>query len=298
MKIRCISKLSEGCKKELESNYELCDDTSAQVIVGNPDPQELKLYSHLELIQLESAGYDQYDVEALNQQKVRLCNASGCFGDVISEYVIGSLIMMMQQLDQYVLQQRTHTWRKMEKVRIISGSTIIVVGMGNLGATLARRLHHLGAQVIGVRKQVDKSVAGVERMISLQQMDEVLPCADAVVLCLPANEETKGFFTHHYFSLMKKDAIFVNVGRGSLVKLKDLQQAVENNSIGGAILDVMEIEPLPKDHPLWDCEHVFLTPHVAGTFANESSFTQFEEMVIENLKNYYEGKPLINERRH
>ena len=298
MKVRCISQLSETCKKEIEEHYELCDDTGAQVIIGNPDPASLADYPHLELIQLESAGYDQYDVEALNQRKVRLCNASGCFGDVISEYVIGSLIMKLQHLDRYVLQQKEHLWEKTKSVRMISGSTIVVVGMGNIGATLARRLHHLGAQVIGVRKYLEKNAIGVERMVSLHQIEEVLPCADAVILCLPANAETKGFFTHHYFSLMKNDAIFINVGRGSLVKLIDLQRALQENSIGGAILDVMEVEPLPKDQPLWEDERVLLTPHVAGTFANQTSFIQFEEIVIENLKNYHEGKPLINERRH
>ena len=137
-----------------------------------------------------------------------------------------------------------------------------------------------------------------EKMIELKQLDEVLPCADAVILCLPSNEETNGFFTHRLFSLMKEDAIFVNVGRGSLVALDDVAEALNSKSIGGAILDVTQIEPLPQDHPLWDCENLILTPHVAGTFANEASFTQFEEIVMTNLRNYHEGKPLINERHH
>lgn len=298
MKVQCLSQLSETCMTALKERYEICDDTTAQVIVGNPDPESLSEYKRLELIQLESAGYDQYDVEMLNQNKIRLCNASGCFGDVISEYVIGTLIMMMQHLDRYVLQQREHIWKKANKVRMISGSTVVIVGMGNIGSSLAHRMHHLGAQVIGVRKHVEQSVTGVEKMIELKQLDEVLPCADAVILCLPSNEETNGFFTHRLFSLMKEDAIFVNVGRGSLVALDDVAEALNSKSIGGAILDVTQIEPLPQDHPLWDCENLILTPHVAGTFANEASFTQFEEIVMTNLRNYHEGKPLINERHH
>lgn len=278
--------------------YEFCEDTSAQILVGNPDPQSIPAYAHLSLIQLESAGYDQYDVEALNEHKIRLCNASGCFGDVISEYVIGALILMFQRLDRYVRRQQAHCWEKESSVRMISGSTIVVVGMGNIGATLAHHLHHMGANVIGVRAHPQQKEHGVERMIALSQLDEVLPCADAVVLCVPANAQTKGFFTHRLFTLMKENAIFVNVGRGSLVSLTDICQALDEKSIGGAVLDVMEEEPLPPDHPLWDYENVLLTPHVAGTFANAASFFQFEELVVENLRRYHEGKPLLNERRH
>lgn len=284
--------------ERLSAQYELCEDESAQVIVGNPDPQSISSYSQLELIQLESAGYDRYDVEELNAHKIRLCNASGCFGDVISEYVIGTLILMFQKLNRYVLQQKEHVWKPADRVRMISGSVIVVVGMGNIGASLAHRLHAMGATVIGVRRDVKQKERGVERMLSLAQIEEALPCADAVVLCVPANEDTKGFFTHRLFSLMKKDAVFVNVGRGSLVSLSDVQQALDEKSIAAAILDVMEEEPLPKEHPLWEYENVLLTPHVAGTFANNSSFLQFEEIVLENLRRFHEGKPLINERRH
>ena len=284
--------------EELSQWYEFCEDHSAQILVGNPDPESIPDYAHLSLIQLESAGYDQYDVEALNEHKIRLCNASGCFGDVISEYVIGALILMFQRLDRYVRRQQEHCWKKEERVRMISGSTIVVVGMGNIGATLAHRFHHLGANVIGVRAHPDQKVPGVERMIALAQLDEVLPIADAVVLCVPANATTRGFFTHRLFTLMKADAIFVNVGRGSLVSLADVCRALDEKSIGGAVLDVMEEEPLPSDHPLWDHENVLITPHVAGTFANAASFSQFEELVIENLRRYHEGRPLLNERRH
>lgn len=298
MKIRCIRELSPQTMEEIKSQYEICEDTSAQVIIGNPDPLSIPDYPHLELIQLDSAGYDQYDVEKLNENKIRLCNASGCFDDVISEYVIGMMIMMYQKLDQYVLQQKQHTWKRMDQVRMISGSTVVVVGLGNIGSALAQRLHHLGAQVIGVRKHPERKVHGVERIVTLQQLDEVLPCADTVILCLPANDETKGCFQHRLFTLMKESAVFVNVGRGSLVSLNDIQSALDAHCIGGAILDVTEIEPLPKEHPLWDYDNVLITPHVAGTFANADSFSQFEEIVLNNLKRYHEGKPLLNERRH
>lgn len=79
MKVQCLSQLSETCMTALKERYEICDDTTAQVIVGNPDPESLSEYKRLELIQLESAGYDQYDVEMLNQNKIRLCNASRLF---------------------------------------------------------------------------------------------------------------------------------------------------------------------------------------------------------------------------
>ena len=298
MKVRCISKLDEQTLCSIKARYELTDGYDAQVIIGNPDPKTLSDYPHLELLQLESAGYDQYDVEKLNQEKIRLCNASGCFGDMISEYVIGQLIAMYQHFPQYVHQQQRHVWQRAGRVRMISGSTVVIIGMGNLGSSLAYRLHLLGAQVIGVRRRAEISLPGVERMIELKHLSEVLPCADAVILCLPSNKETEGFFTHRDFVLMKQDAVFVNVGRGTLVRNQDILQALDEGQIGGAILDVAEEEPLPENDPLWDHDNVIITPHAAGTFASDASWKQFGEIVMENLSRYHEGKPLINERRH
>ena len=139
-----------------------------------------------------------------------------------------------------------------------------------------------------VRAQI--TLPGVERMIELKHLSEVLPCADAVILCLPANSETQGFFTHREFALMKQDAVFVNVGRGSLVNDRDILQALDEGQIGGAILDVTQEEPLPADDPLWDHEQVIITPHAAGTFANDACWKQFGEIVVENLRRFHEGK--------
>ena len=298
MKVRCMSRLDEQTLRWIDEHFVLTQGHDAQVIIGNPDPDTLADYPHLELLQLESAGYEQYDVEKLNQEKIRLCNASGCFGDMISEYVIGQLIAMYQHFPQYVRQQQRHVWQRAGRVRMISGSTVVIIGMGNLGSSLAYRLHLLGAQVIGVRRQAQITLPGVERMIELKHLSEVLPCADAVILCLPANSGTQAFFTHREFALMKQDAVFVNVGRGSLVNDRDILQALDEGQIGGAILDVTQEEPLPADDPLWDHEQVIITPHAAGTFANDACWKQFGEIVVENLRRFHEGKPLINERRH
>lgn len=109
--------------------------------------------------------------------------------------------MMMQHLDRYVLQQREHIWKKANKVMNDQRFNSCDRRYGKYRLIIGASVHHLGAQVIGVRKHVEQSVAGVEKMIELKQLDEVLPCADAVILCLPSNEETNGFFTHRLFSL-------------------------------------------------------------------------------------------------
>ena len=165
MKVRCMSRLDEQTLRWIDEHFVLTQGHDAQVIIGNPDPDTLADYPHLELLQLESAGDGQYDVEKLTQEKIRLCNASGCFGDMISEYVIGQLIAMYQHFPQYVRQQQRHVWQRAGRVRMISGSTVVIIGMGNLGSSLAYRLHLLGAQVIGVRRQAQITLPGVERMI-------------------------------------------------------------------------------------------------------------------------------------
>ena len=142
MKVRCMSRLDEQTLRWIDEHFVLTQGHDAQVIIGNPDPDTLADYP---------------------QEKIRLCNASGCFGDMISEYVIGQLIAMYQHFPQYVRQQQRHIWQRAGSVRMISGSTVVIIGMGNLGSSLAYRLHLLGAQVIGVRRQAQITLPGVER---------------------------------------------------------------------------------------------------------------------------------------
>ena len=134
--------------------------------------------------------------------------------------------------------------------------------MGDLGGNVARRMQAFGAK--GHGRAADKEggpSAGFAEAYTMESLDELLPKADIVVNCLPSTPETTGLMTRPRLLRWKPGALFVNVGRGSFVRNKDLVFALESGHLGGAILDVTETEPLPEDSPLWDMENVLLAAH-------------------------------------
>jgi phosphoglycerate dehydrogenase-like enzyme len=131
-------------------------------------------------------------------------------------------------------------------------------------------------------------------MFTPEQLDSQLSKADFVVLTIPHTPATEGLFDSSKFSLMKKSAIFINIGRGMTTKLDDLNTALRSGEIAGAGLDVYEIEPLPTDHPLWDAPNTILTPHTAAV-GGANLLERRYEIVVENLRHFAAGEPLRNE---
>lgn len=167
--------------------------------------------------------------------------------------------------------------------------------MGDLGANVARRLSAFGAQVTGVRRTRREALpAGFADAYTMDKADELLPQADIVVNCLPSTPETEGFLTRARLLSMKKGALLVNVGRGSFVKTDDLVFALEKDFLGGAVLDVLETEPLEESSALWDMENVLITPHIAGPSfeGNVDVQSAIWAICMENLDCYLDGKPL------
>jgi phosphoglycerate dehydrogenase-like enzyme len=131
-------------------------------------------------------------------------------------------------------------------------------------------------------------------MFTPDQLDSQLPKADFVVLTIPHTPATEGLFDSSKFALMKNSAIFINIGRGMTTKLDDLNAALRSGEIAGAGLDVYEIEPLPKDHPLWDAPNTILTPHTAAV-GGANLLERRYEIVVENFRHFAAGEPLRNE---
>ena len=125
------------------------------------------------------------------------------------------------------------------------------------------------------------------------ELDTHLPEADFVILTIPHTPETEGMFNASKFRLMRQSAYFINIGRGMTTRLDDLVNALRNSEIAGAGLDVYEIEPLPKDHPLWSMQNVILTPHVAAEEGRHLGERRYQ-VIAENMRRFADDKPLIN----
>lgn len=292
-------------KDELESaapgaEFSVCESGTpdaaqadcTDVIIGNMDPARLSQFKNLKWIQLPSAGADRY-VSHMPRGTV-LTSASGAYGSSIAEYMIAVILNLCLKLPQYRDLQNRHLWQDAFETSTIEGSTALIVGMGNIGTEFAVRFHALGGHAIGVKRTPAEKPECLDELHTSEDLDSLLPRADVVALCLPSTRETQQMFGTKEFGLMKPGAFLVNVGRGTAVDTNALCAALKSGKLGGAALDVVDPEPLPEDHPLWDFPNVLITPHVSGGWNVPRNFAKIMVIVRENLTSYSSGRPLRN----
>jgi phosphoglycerate dehydrogenase-like enzyme len=186
-----------------------------------------------------------------------------------------------------------HRWAPRDvKVVHLPESTLGVVGLGGIGYGVAQRAAPHGMRIIAVDPRREDRPPEVAELWRPDRLDDLLGQADFVAVCAPETPETRGLFDGSKFAKMKPTAYFINIGRGRVVKLDALVEALQQKQIAGAALDVFEQEPLPPDHPLWDMENVILTPHTAGVSAHEED--RRLDVLAENLRRFVAGQPLMN----
>ncbi|MCE5235336.1 MAG: D-2-hydroxyacid dehydrogenase [Clostridiaceae bacterium] len=267
---------------------------NADVIFGNIDPKLLIHAKKLRLLQLLSAGTDGY-VEAL-PEGCALCNTTGAFSLAIGEHLLAMLLTLLKRMHQYRDNQRKGVWLDMGNVRSVEDLTVLVLGMGDIGGSFARKVKGLGAYVIGVRRKnaekppyADEAYANV----STSELDALLERADVVALAMPGTAETRGIMDAGRIAHMKKDAILLNVGRGSAVDTEALADAVGRGDILCG-LDVTDPEPLPEGHRLWGMENALITPHVSGFFHLRQTHDNMVEIAAKNIERLLRGEEFLN----
>ncbi|MCD8086181.1 MAG: D-2-hydroxyacid dehydrogenase [Clostridiales bacterium] len=268
--------------------------TRADVVIGNVPPAKLALAQKLRFLQLNSAGSNDYAAPGVLPEGTALCNASGAYGLAISEHILAGVLTLIKKLHLYARNQQRHVWRSEGQVRSIFGSTFLIVGAGDIGGTLAAKAKALGACTVGVRRTARQKPAFLDEVYTMDALDDLLPRADVVVLSLPKTPETTHLMNAARLGRMKPDGILVNVGRGDCVVTEDLVAALQAGRIGGAVLDVTDPEPLPEDHPLWDCENLVLTPHVSGFYHLPATLYNIQSIAIRNLTAWGRGEGLEN----
>ena len=269
---------------------------AAEVILGFPPVPRLSSATNLKWLQIPWSGADGYADHPDFPAHVTLTNATGAFGRPIAEYAFGAVFTLMRRFHQYRDCQKEAKWQRQGDEMSPTGKNVLILGAGDIGTNAARLFKMMDCHITGVRRVVREVPAEFDAMITLEQVDDLLPKADIVICCMPHTPLTQGFFTKARFEKMKSTAIFVNVGRGTLVDHEALAEVLNAGKIYGAALDVTFPEPLPEDHPLWKCRNILITPHVSGqTFAGlKDKEDFFFRMCRENLEAYRDGKPLKN----
>ena len=285
-----VKKASEVTKDDLKGVNAIVGNVPAEVVAGAYD---------IELMQLNSAGADAYVKEGILPKDAFLCNAVGAYGLTVSEHMLALTFDLIRHLALYRDKQKAHDFTDCGKIISIEGSTIAVLGLGDIGGSYARKVKALGAKhVIGVRRNVNAKVEGVDEIVSFDDVNKAFAKADIVAMVLPDSPNTRNLINKDTLAIMKKGAYIINVGRGTSVNQEDLLDAVRSGHIAGAALDVTNPEPLPKESPLYDEPNIFITPHVAGNFFLQETFERMIAIAVKNVKAYILGKDLINIVKH
>lgn len=226
---------------------------------------------------------------------VQVTNFREIFNDHIGAHIMAFVLAFARGFHYYLPQQQRREWKKPPEdhgVVHLPEATMLIVGLGGIGAEAARLASAFGITVIATDVRRTSKPEGVAEMHPPEALDSLLPRADFVVLTVPHTPATEGFFNRAKFQRMQKSAFFINIGRGMTTRLDDLVAALDAHEIAGAALDVYEIEPLPADHPLWTKPGVMLTPHMAGY--GPYLWTRRYEILRDNCRALLTGGPLRN----
>ncbi len=290
------------CSVAENLDFDFCPDihfdiqqiSEADIIIGNPPSSQLKYAKNLKWLQLITAGADAYKKKDIMDEHVILTSASGAYGEAQSEFMLAILLSLYKKLHLYRDNQNCCLWKDEGDELMLHQSTALVIGMGDIGTNFAKKLKALGVYVIGVRRTNLNQTEYADEVYSVEELGKLLPLADIVSLSLPSTPATYHILNRETISLLKPGAVLLNTGRGSTIETEALCDALEKNLIRGAALDVMEVEPLPPEHRLWQMRNVIITPHVAGHDFLPYTMEKTISIVINNLKAYLKGEKMQN----
>ena len=219
-------------------------------------------------------------------RRVTVTRVAGIFGPWMAEYVLGWCLWLTQRTELFRAQQRERRWRQVDPLRL-HGATLCVVGLGDIGRTIARAARGFGMRVVGVSRS-GKMVAEAERVHKVRDIRKAIATADFVALTVPLTGATRGLIGAAELAAMRPTAWLINVARGPVVDEAALLDALRNNRLGGVVLDVFDEEPLPQGHPLWEFGNVVVTPHISGP----STPGEIAPIFDDNLRRYLAGRTL------
>lgn len=222
--------------------------------------------------------------------RVTVTNAAGVAADMMAEYTLGALLHFNLGLPAFRAAQSARRWTA-GSVTPIEGQTTLIIGLGQTGQAIARRANAMGMRTLGLRAR-PKETPHVDEVLHTDAMMQALPRADAIVLCVPLLDSTRGLLDAEAIAAIKPGAVLVDVSRGGVVDQTALAQALRDGRLKGVALDVFEVEPLPENSPFWAMENVIVTPHCSSVY--DGWGLKSVAMFCDNLGRYLAGEPLHN----
>ena len=258
----------------------------AEILFGEPNliRDELASFPALAWVQATWAGVEPLLDPALRRDYI-LTNARGVFGPLMAEFVFGYLLLHERKILQRLAAQKEQRWDP-TLTGTLRGKTIGLLGVGSIGAELARTAKFFGMSVRGFTRS-SESCTDVDEYFHAD-LPAFVSVLDYFISVLPNTASTRHIIAAQVLNALPNHAIFINVGRGNAVEETALVDALETGTIAGSVLDVFEQEPLPAGHPLWSAPNTFITSHTSAP----SFPADIVQLFIKNYRFYVEGKPL------
>lgn len=246
-----------------------------------------------------AAGFDNFDLDALRQRGTWMANSTGVNRNAVSDHAMALILSISRRLYEARDHQQARHWRGMVsdfggREDELAGKTLLVFGLGGIGERLARLARAFDMRVIGFKRNAVKHEGNAHEVHPSANFHAHLPSADYVALCCPLTDETRQLVNGDALSAMRSSAWLVNVARGGCVDTEALVDALQQQRIAGAALDVTEPEPLPAESPLWAMPNVIVTPHTGGeTHRYEDNVL---DILLENLERHWnQSLPMRNQ---
>jgi glyoxylate/hydroxypyruvate reductase A len=259
-----FSELAPGLEVRWWDDPGVAPDRVDYVLVWDPEPGRLARLSKLGVIFGSGAGVDFITADPALPRHVPLMRmAPPGATQRMGEFVCWAALALLKDARRIGLNQAAAKWEYFEPERMATGTTVGIMGLGNMGSRAAEMLRGLGFPVLGWSR-TRKDLPGVTCFAGDAERDAFLERAKILVCLLPATAETRGLIAAPLLARLPKGAGLVNVGRGSHQRIEDILAALDDGQLGGAVLDVFETEPLPADHPAWAHPKLIVTPHLAS----------------------------------
>ncbi len=259
----------EHAPVELPERYEavVCNG----LFLYNP----IERFTNLRLIQLTSAGLDCVPLDYIRAHGIELHNAAGVYSVPMAEFAIGGILQLYKQSRFFAENQAQHKWEKHRGLLELSSKRVCILGCGDVGREVAKRLKAFGCRITGMNRTV-RVLPDFDEILPLDKLPDAAAVCDILICCIALTPETRGIVSKEVFDCLPVGAVFVNVARGALADEVALTAWLQSG--GRAVLDVFEEEPLPETNPLWEMENVILTPH--NSFVGDGNRERLGKIIL------------------
>lgn len=242
---------------------------------------DIKKFKNLKFIQLTSAGLDRVPLDYIDKHRIRLFSAKGVYSIPMAEWTILKILEIYKKSRQFYEAQQKQKWEKRRDLLELTDKTAAIIGFGNVGTEIAKRLKAFGVNIIGVgRRQIESEL--IDEYYLIDDIGEALSKSDIVILTLPLTMETRHLIDANMITKMKNYSALINVSRGGVIDETALIEALQAGKFIGVALDVFEAEPLFKGNPLWNLDSVIVTPH--NSFVSDNVNERLFKLIMKNLK--------------